>query len=154
MKSHAFRNPKALHCGAPHRFVDDESDPLVEHLVVGGQRCALIGEGSKLLYAADPCEACLRAYLPPKHEHDCEACRYLGQVQDGGDVVDVYWHVSSTSSLASVIGRRSSEGHDYASSNPPEAFSGPGEYLMRNAPRWYLYALAVAARRGLWLPAE
>ena len=90
----------------------------------------------------------------PVHEHDCDACIYLGTYTDLGDKkdkhIDCYWCKSrDNDNLHSVIGRHSSEGSDYASSHPPEAFAEKQEYL-KHARSWYLFALIQASRKGLY----
>jgi hypothetical protein len=154
--THAFRNPRVLYCGAAHEDWDPDGEGSVtKRIIVGGKVCKYVAEGSKLLYAAKPCEHCLRAFMPPKWKHHCESCCYFGQADSDDGQVDIYWCASSQRpSLSSVIGRFGDEPNAYASHHPPEACAGPGEYLMKHALRWYLYALAIAARRGLWTPTQ
>lgn len=95
--------------------------------------------------------------MKPVHQHDCDRCVYLGTINRdrfGDDVdgnkIDCYWCKSPSSpNLDSVIGRFGSNGPDYSSSLPPEAFAMGDEYLI-NAERWYLYAILQATLKGLY----
>lgn len=95
----------------------------------------------------------------PVWKHDCKSCIYLGTIKPRNkeDVpVDCYWcsNKSDTAPIhVSILGRFGNEGLEYASSNPPEAFSGADDYLLI-ADRWYLFALLEAARRGLYVLAQ
>lgn len=92
----------------------------------------------------------------PHHTHDCDKCVYLGSVYAKRnndfpkEYIDCYWCVKELyPSLTSVIGRFGSDGPDYSSSHPPEAFADPNDYLMI-ADRWYLFALLRATELGLY----
>ena len=64
--------------------------------------------------------------MSPKYTHNCERCRFLGQVEEEGKIVDLYWCPSATDlHLDSLIARFSDEGPDYASYHPPDAFAYP-----------------------------
>jgi hypothetical protein len=66
----------------------------------------------------------------PHHQHDCDHCISLGSAIHDGKPVDFYWHIDKAHrSLDSVLVRFSSEGADYWSGHPPEAFAGPESFV-------------------------
>ena len=93
----------------------------------------------------------------PVHEHDCDACKYLGtytvlpdSIPGEDKYIDCYWCDNpGHPNLSSVIGREGSDGPAYSSSHPPEAFAAKQEYL-QHARSWYLFALIQASRMGLY----
>lgn len=93
--------------------------------------------------------------MKPRYTHDCEKCVYLGTVyaereNDCKNYIDCYWCKNERyPSLTSVIGRYGSDGPEYSSSLPPEAFAAGNDYLMM-ADRWYLFALFRATVLGLY----
>lgn len=92
----------------------------------------------------------------PVYEHDCDACKYLGTYthlasssDEQDKFIDCYWCVNPEHrSLDSVIGREGSDGSNYASSHPPEAFADKN--YLQHARSWYLFALIQASRMGLY----
>jgi hypothetical protein len=90
----------------------------------------------------------------PKFQHDCDRCTYLGTVQNkGGHFFDLYWCANASHpALSSVLCRYGSEGPEYSSSHPPEAFAGPEEFiaLSKQYERPYIHAMARAVRMGLY----
>jgi hypothetical protein len=101
----------------------------------------------------------------PVHVHDCEHCIYLGTFFDAviheepgtlkKEAIDCYWcrrGKEKCPNLCSVLGRFGSEGQEYLSSHPFEAFAEGDSYLSK-AQGWYLYALLQAVRMGLYTPA-
>jgi type 1 glutamine amidotransferase len=87
------------------------------------------------------------------YTHDCTKCIYLGSIKKrhpGDNAIDCYVCLDKENpSLHSIIGRFGSEGEEYYSSHPPEAFTAKMEYL-ELADRWYLFALHQMIRRGLY----
>lgn len=64
---------------------------------------------------------------PPRYQHDCDKCTYLGQFEDQeqSEIYDLYWCKNPQEPiLDSVIARYGNDGHEYRSSHPPGAFSG------------------------------
>ena len=96
--------------------------------------------------------------MEPKHTHDCDKCTYLGSVKkwraskNDYTIIDCYVCLKADSpNLHSIIGRYGSDGPEYASSHPPEAFEEKDTYLT-HAESWYLFSLIEMIRRGLYTP--
>lgn len=87
----------------------------------------------------------------PQHEHDSECCTFLGR----HGKVDIWWCEKKgnrvSMSLTSVLGRYGSDGPEYASSHPPQAFAEPIDYLYA-AEGWYHQALSRAKKENLLTP--
>ena len=94
----------------------------------------------------------------PVWQHDCKSCLYLGTIKPRSkddEPVDCYWckhGPESAPTNVSMLGRYGNEGHEYASSHPPEAFVGGADDYLVIADRWYLFSLLEATRRGLYAP--
>lgn len=92
----------------------------------------------------------------PVHTHDCDRCVYLGTISprsasdSEGQWIDCYWCENKEHpQLSSMLGRYGSNGPEYASSHPPEAFASKDDYLLF-ADRWYLFSLLRATWLGLY----
>jgi hypothetical protein len=95
--------------------------------------------------------------MKPKHKHDCTHCVFLGtyldnkvnNIQGTRDEIDCYWcDKPDFPSLSSILGRYGSEGPEYFSYHPPEAFAD--KHFLERAQAWYLYAMLKATLMGLY----
>jgi hypothetical protein len=92
----------------------------------------------------------------PIYTHDCDKCVYLGTYENRrhgySEQIDCYWCAKPDfPRLSSILGRYGSDGPQYSSSMPPEAFAYSQDYLI-TAEGWYLFALLQATLRGLYKP--
>ena len=86
----------------------------------------------------------------PHHTHDCDRCVHFGTVDWEGIPADLYWCAKPEHpSLDSVLVRYGSNGPEYWSAHPPEAFADPEGFISslreRNHPALVLYARAAEA---------
>lgn len=80
-------------------------------------------------FAKDPDVHSHKHIQKPKFQHDCKKCVFLGgMISKSRGMLDIYWCPSKNKNLSSIIGRYGSDGHEYYSSHPPEAFAGPFEF--------------------------